>query len=578
MHMPFHEDDLDANYVLGGLSKGKYQRRTKNRVFVNRSLRLDKIKYFGFDMDYTLATYKSPQYEALAFQILRDRLIESGYPQELSQFEYEPSFPVRGLWFDQQFGTLLKIDQYGNILMCLLGFNTLPSEKINEMYPNQFIKFEKDRTHVMSTLFDLPEIYLLACIIHYMQSNDDYIKEPTGVKYQSLYISYKSILQDFEEAMNWMHNGELKKRTVENIEMYIEKNPKLLVLLDKLKTENTYVFLLTNSDYHYSNAVMSYLCDLPDKDGTIRHWTSYFDYIVVDAKKPVFFQEGTLMRAVDMETGRYKMGQIAGPLERGKIYAGGSCATFTQLIGAKGKDVLYSGDHIFGDILKSKRQVGWKTFLVVPELLNEIYVWKKKNALFERLTELDNELADKYKDLNIASSSRPDVSQVQKEIRRVANEMSDAYGLLGSIFRHGSRLTTFSSQAMQFADLYSYSCLNLIYYPLCYMFRAPPMLMPHESTVPHEETAMESFKDLEDSPCGLRRRTTTEAEMIKQIKALRLNKVMDVDDSYHSEQNGAEENEEAHEDTSTGSLPGARVQGASSPIRPSETSTFGKAI
>ncbi|KAM3183084.1 Cytosolic purine 5'-nucleotidase [Hymenolepis weldensis] len=75
----------------------------------------------------------------------------------------------------------------------------------------------------------------------------------------------------------------------------------------------------------------------------------------------------------------------------------GSCATFTQLIGAKGKDVLYSGDHIFGDILKSKRQVGWKTFLVVPELLNEIYVWKKKNALFERLTELDNELADKYK-------------------------------------------------------------------------------------------------------------------------------------------------------------------------------------
>lgn len=42
-----------------------------------------------------------------------------------------------------------------------------------------------------------------------MQSNDDYIKEPTGVKYQSLYISYKSILQDFEEAMNWMHNVSL---------------------------------------------------------------------------------------------------------------------------------------------------------------------------------------------------------------------------------------------------------------------------------------------------------------------------------------------------------------------------------
>ncbi len=67
------------------------------------------------------------------------------------------------------------------------------------------------------------------------------------------------------------------------------------------------------------------------------------------------------------------------------------------MIGAQGKDVLYTGDHIYGDILKSKRQVGWKTFLVVPELLNEIYVWKKKKSLFDRLTDLDNRLADSYK-------------------------------------------------------------------------------------------------------------------------------------------------------------------------------------
>lgn len=58
----------DAQGFYGGLNKGKYQRRTKNRhwlfiylttayrIFVNRSLRLDKIKFFGFDMDYTLAS------------------------------------------------------------------------------------------------------------------------------------------------------------------------------------------------------------------------------------------------------------------------------------------------------------------------------------------------------------------------------------------------------------------------------------------------------------------------------------------------------------------------------------------
>ena len=30
---------------------------------MNRSLHMEKIKFFGFDMDYTLAEYKSPQYE-----------------------------------------------------------------------------------------------------------------------------------------------------------------------------------------------------------------------------------------------------------------------------------------------------------------------------------------------------------------------------------------------------------------------------------------------------------------------------------------------------------------------------------
>ena len=30
----------------------------------------------------------------------------------------------------------------------------------------------------------------------------------------------------------------------------------------------------------------------------------------------------------------------------------------SKMIGAKGKDVLYAGDHIFGDVLKSKKLRG----------------------------------------------------------------------------------------------------------------------------------------------------------------------------------------------------------------------------
>lgn len=34
--------------------------------------------------------------------------------------------------------------------------------------------------------------------------------------------------------------------------------------------------------------------------------------------------------------------------------------------------VLYVGDHIYGDIVKAKKGVGWRTMLVVPELEVEL--------------------------------------------------------------------------------------------------------------------------------------------------------------------------------------------------------------
>ena len=65
------------------------------RVFVNRSLHLEKIKFFGFDMDYTLAVYKSPALEKLAFELIKKRMVDIGYPAEIMQFEYDHSFPIR---------------------------------------------------------------------------------------------------------------------------------------------------------------------------------------------------------------------------------------------------------------------------------------------------------------------------------------------------------------------------------------------------------------------------------------------------------------------------------------------------
>lgn len=58
----------------------------------------------------------------------------------------------------------------------------------------------------------------------------------------------------------------------------------------------------------------------------------------------------------------------------------GSSDIICDLLDVKGKEILYVGDHIFGDILKSKKHQGWKTFLVVPELTKELQVWTDKHG------------------------------------------------------------------------------------------------------------------------------------------------------------------------------------------------------
>ena len=52
------------------------------------------------------------------------------------------------------------------------------------------------------------------------------------------------------------------------------------------------VFLLTNSPYGFTNVVMKYILD----DLTGKKWTDYFEYIIVSACKPKFFNEGTPFR------------------------------------------------------------------------------------------------------------------------------------------------------------------------------------------------------------------------------------------------------------------------------------------
>ena len=62
---------------------------------------------------------------------------------------------------------------------------------------------------------------------------------------------------------------------------------------------------------------------LQSENGEKRTWRSYFDYVIVDAKKPLFFEEGSMLREVDKQTGSLRLGVFTGSLGQGKVYSGG---------------------------------------------------------------------------------------------------------------------------------------------------------------------------------------------------------------------------------------------------------------
>ncbi|KAK0139536.1 Cytosolic purine 5'-nucleotidase [Merluccius polli] len=439
----------------------KPNRAYHQTVFVNKNVTLDNVKCFGFDMDYTLAMYKSPDYESLGFELIRDRLVSIGYPHELLRYTYDPSFPTRGLVFDTRYGNLLKIDSNGNILVCSHGFNFLPRQAIKNFYPNEFIqRADIDRFYTLNTLFNLSETYLYACLVGFFSKAKRYINHRKGFQHGDLFMSFRSMFQDVRDAMDHVHD-----------------TPNLPILLTRIK-EVAKVFLATNSDYAYTKAIMTYLLESDAKPSSPKKtWRSYFDLIVVDTRKPLFFAEGTVLRQVDTDTGKLHIGTYTGKLGHGTVYSGGSSDVIIGLLDMKGKDILYVGDHIFGDILKSKKRQGWKTFLVVPELTKELQVWKEKRDKFEELKRLDIYLAELYRHLDSGSTERPDISFIQTRVKVVTHSMDTSYGQMGSLLRSGSRQTLFANQLMRYSDLYSSNCINLLYYPFNYLFMAPPLLV-----------------------------------------------------------------------------------------------------
>jgi len=99
-------------------------------------------------------------------------------------------------------------------------------------------------------------------------------------------------------------------------------------------------------------------------------WRDLFSVIVVSARKPGFFQGTPMMFEVVEPSGLLRPAE--GIMREGTVYFGGTADHVERALGLDGDQILYVGDHMFGDVRQSKKMLQWRTAMILRELEDEI--------------------------------------------------------------------------------------------------------------------------------------------------------------------------------------------------------------
>jgi hypothetical protein len=297
--------------------------------------------------------------------------------------------------------------------------------------------------------------------------------------------------------------GHLKAAIAAAPERYVVQDPEAALALLDQKAAGKRLLLITNSEWSFTSKMMAHAYDshLPG-DMT---WRQLFDVVIVAARKPAFFTErGPFFEVVD-EAGLLR--PLVGPLQVGGTYLGGSAAQVEQDLGISGDELLYVGDHMFGDVHVSKRTLSWRTALVLRELEAEVSALEifqsterhlmalmaEKGTLEARLSQARLALQRLHTGYGPAhGTDAPTLDARVHELRglllaldaeigplaKIGTELTNArWGLLTRAGNDKSHLTR---QIERYADIYTSRVSNFLYATPYAYFRSPRGNLPHD--------------------------------------------------------------------------------------------------
>ena len=361
----------------------------------------------------------------------------------------------------------------------------------------------------MDTLFQFVDASLFATLIE-MKDNDE--NEFLDFK------TYEEIYKDVRACVDLCHrDGVIKDEVALNPEKYLVLDHDLVPMLEKFRNDGVKVFLLTNSHWEYTSVAMNYLYHEADVDPELKaknEWVDLFDVVVVGSCKPAYLVDPYLnLFRVDPTNGSLRntdglfeieaLGENGAQkyLDEGKIFQGGNWKHLNAMLETKaGEEILYVGDHLYSDVLRSKRTLGWRSAFIMPELPEEMKNFDEQRPLLNRIKEL-RKLRDELSALgdslsmnknNISDSElqlkmqklQEDDTKIKVKLTEMAKEYhSSFHNVWGMMFQAGYQDSRLAYFVTNYACLYTAKATNLGFASTERVFRTSGELLPHDKSI-----------------------------------------------------------------------------------------------
>ena len=459
-------------------------------IFANRTLNLRSIRAIGYDMDYTLVHYREAEWERRAFDHARDALVARGWP--VGDLTFDPDQVTRGLAIDLELGNLLKATRFGYVIRAAHGTRLLEFDEVRRAYSGTLVDLADDRFEFMNTLFSLSEASLYGQLVDRLDAGD-----LPGVGYAECYEAVRDVINDAHQE------GRLKAEILADPERFVVLDADIVLALRDQKHAGKRLMLITNSDWAYADQIMTYAFDrfLPDAAS----WRELFDAVIVSSNKPEFFTSSNpLYKVVDEEAALLQPHH--GAISAGEVFFGGNARLVEESLGVEGDEILYVGDHLFGDVHFSKALLRWRTALILRELEPEVRAQieflpeqSRLEGLMEQKADLEAELASlrvTEQRLRRGYATPPledddpgaGIEAVRSRlaaIDEVIAPLAQQSGMLrhaqwGPLMRAGQDKSLFARQVERYADVYTSRVSNFLYPSPFALLRAARLDLPHD--------------------------------------------------------------------------------------------------